>query len=105
MQDGQVKVVDGHHLQQPVIDVLCSIFSVPGPGATRIALIMHNIKAFSVKYYSVSIICNLLSFNLLLLTLWRARAVVLHVDRVGGGVMDASCAALFYGVAALVKTE
>ena len=48
---------------------------------------------------SVSIICNLLSFNLLLLTLWRARAVVLHVDRVGGGVMDASCVALFYGAA------
>ena len=42
MQDGQVKVVDGHHLQEAVVDVLRSVFSVPRSGAARITLTIHG---------------------------------------------------------------
>ena len=42
MQDGQVKVVDGHHLQEAVVDVLRSIFSVPRSGAARITLTIQG---------------------------------------------------------------
>ena len=50
VQDGQVKVVDGHHFQKAVIDVLRSIFSVPRPGATRIALTIHNTRFMSISW-------------------------------------------------------